>query len=149
MARAIIVALNGVYQQINKDFITKGQSIVFKHPPTGTLDITAVTDNLTTAPMSSNMSSYPCTGKQTTFHLPAFPASKFAVITDHEESVPKGYTVVDVNAEIETWIRNNCPISDWKWADQLADPRVAGRFGIIRLIIKDSLLTFIATKWSE
>lgn len=149
MSRAIVVALNGVYQQINSDFVTKGHTIVFKHPPSGTLDITAITDNLTTSPMSSNMSSYTCTGKQTTFHLPAFPASKFAVVTDHSESVPAGYTVVDVNAEIENWIRNNSLISDWKWADQLSAPQVAGRFGIIRLIIKDSLLTFIATKWSE
>ena len=149
MSRAIVVALNGVYQQINSDFVTKGHSIVFKQPPAGTLDITAITDPLTGSPSKSNMSSYTCTGKQTTFHLPAYSASKFAVVTDHTESVPTGYTVVDVDYEIESWIRDNCPISDWKWADQLSDPQVSGRFGIIRLIIKESLLTFIATKWAE
>ena len=143
MARAITVAVNGVYQQINHDFVTKGHSIVFKRPPAGTVDLRSHAGDKT------NMSTYTCTGTQTTFHLPAFPASKFAVVTNHSESVPKGYTVVDVNAEIDTWIRDNSPISDWKWADQLRDPRIPGHIGMIRLIIRESLLTFIATKWSE
>lgn len=140
--RSITVALNGVYQQLNEDFVTKGHSIVFKRPPTGTVDIRSHTNNKT------NMTSYTCTGQQTTFHLPAFPASKFAVVADYTESVPEGYVVVDVNYEIESWIRDNNPPSDWKWDDQLSDPRVAGRFGMIRLIIRDSVLTYIATRWS-
>ena len=143
MARAITVAVNGVYQQINHDFVTKGHSIVFKRPPTGSVDLRSHANN------KINMTSYTCTGTQTTFHLPAYPASKFAVVTDHSESVPTGYTVVDVNAEIETWIRNNNPASDWKWADQIADPRTPGHIGMLRLIIRESLLTFIATKWAE
>lgn len=142
--RSITVALNGVYQQLNDDFVTKGHSIVFKHPPTGTVDIRSHTNNKT------NMTTYTCTGKQTTFHLPAFPACKFAVVADHSESVPAGYVVVDVHYEIESWIRDNCPISDWKWGDQIEGTTlIAGRFGMIRMIIRDSLLTYIATKWSE
>lgn len=144
MARAITVAVNGVYQQINHDFVTKGHSIVFKRPPSGTVDLRSHAND------KVNMTSYTCTGIQTTFHLPAYPASKFAVVTDHSESVPTGYTVVEVNAEIETWIRNNCLISDWKWADQLEGTTLlAGGFGMVRLIIRESLLTFIATKWAE
>ena len=141
--RSIIVALNGVYQQLDEDFVTKGHTIVFKQPPAGVIDISAHTNN------KRNMTSYTGRGIQTTFHLPAFPTGKFAVVADYTESVPEGYVVVDVNYEIESWIRDNCPPSDWKWDDQLSDPRVAGRFGMIRLIIRDSVLTFIATKWSE
>ena len=140
MARAITVAVNGVYQQINHDFVTKGHSIVFKRPPAGTVDLRSHAGDKT------NMTSYTCTGTQTTFHLPAFPFSKFAVVTDHSESVPEGYAVVDVNNEIDLWIRENCPVSDWKWADQLVDD---AEFGMVRLIIRESLLTFIATKWAE
>lgn len=141
--RSITVSLNGVYQQLNDDFVTKGHTIVFKQAPTGTLDLRTHSRN------NHNMSSYPCNGTQTTFHLPAFPTSKFSVVVDHTESVPKGYSVVDVHYEIESWIRDNCPPSDWKWSDQLTDPRVAGRFGMIRMIVKDSVLTYIATRWSE
>ena len=144
MARAITVAVNGVYQQINHDFVTKGHSIVFKRPPTGSVDLRSHANN------KINMTSYTCTGTQTTFHLPAYPASKFAVVTDHKESVPEGYVVVDVNAEIEDWIRDNSPISEWKWADQLEGTALlAGGFGMVRLIIRESLLTYIATKWAE
>lgn len=144
MARAITVAVNGVYQQINHDFVTKGHSIVFKRPPVGSVDLRSHAND------KINMTSYTCTGTQTTFHLPAYPASRFVVITDHKESVPEGYVVVDVNAEIEDWIRDNSPISEWKWADQLEGTTLlAGGFGMVRLIIRESLLTFIATKWSE
>ena len=143
MARAITVAVNGVYQQINHDFVTKGHSIVFKRPPTGSVDLRSHAND------KINMTSYTCTGTQTTFHLPAYPASKFVVVDDHCESVPTGYTVVDVHYEIESWIRDNCPTSDWKWANQLSDPQVAGHFGMIKLIIRESLLTYIATKWAK
>ena len=143
--RSIVVALNGVYQQINSDFVAKGHSIVFKNPPTGTLDITAITDNHTSSPMSSNLSSYTCTGKQTTFHLPAYPAGKFAVVSTYQGPIPKGYAVIDVDAEIDLWIRENCAVSDWKWADQLDE---AIGFNMSRLIVKESIVTFIATKWS-
>lgn len=140
--RSITVALNGVYQQLNEDFVTKGHSIVFKRPPTGTVDIGSHTNNKT------NMTSYTCTGQQTTFHLPAYPVGKFQTINDYTEAVPAGYTVVDVNFEIETWIRDNCSPSEWKWADQLNGTSI-GTFGLTRLIVKDSVLTYIATKWSE
>lgn len=144
--RSIIVALNGVYQQINQDFVTKGHSIVFKQPPAGTVDITAITDPLTGSPSKSNMSSYTCTGKQTTFHLPAYPASKFAVVNDYQGSVPKGYAVIDVDTEIDLWIRENCPISDWKWADQLDE---AIPFNMSRLVVRESIITYIATRWTK
>jgi hypothetical protein len=144
VARAIVVALNGVYQQINTDFITKGHSIVFKTPPTGTLDISSITNN------NHNRTSYPCTGIQTTFHLPAFPNSKFEVIPHTSKDwVPEGYVVVDVNVEIETWIRDNNPPSDWKWADPLNGTTILpGSFGMMRMIIKESILTYIATRWA-
>ena len=141
MARAITVAVNGVYQQINHDFVTKGHSIVFKRPPTGSVDLRSHANN------KINMTSYTCTGTQTTFHLPAYPFSKFVVIPHAgKDWVPAGYVIVDVNNEIDLWIRENCPVSDWKWADQLVDD---AEFGMVRLIIRESLLTFIATKWAE
>lgn len=143
MTRAIVVALNGVYQQINDDFVTKGHKIVFKHTPStgSTLDITSVTGN------NHNRTTYTCTGTQTTFNLPAYPKSKFEVIPHSDKDwVPKGYAVVDVDNEIDLWIRDNCPISDWKWADQLVDD---SQFGMTRLIVKESVVTYIATRWAE
>ena len=142
--RSITVALNGVYQQINHDFVTKGHSIVFKRPPTGTVDLRSYTNN------QCNLTTYTCTGNQTTFHLPSYPMSKFAVVDGYQGSVPEGYTVVDVDTEIEFWIRMNCPVSDWKWADQIdGTSLIDGGFGMIRLIIRDSVLTYIATRWSS
>ena len=141
--RSITVALNGVYQQINSDFVTKGHMIIFKQPPTGTLIISAITDNL----KNNNMTSYTCTGQQTTFHLPAFPQTKFAVVPHTDKDwVPTGYAVIDVDTEIDLWIRENCPASDWKWADQLDE---AIGFNMSRLVVRESIVTYIATKWSE
>lgn len=143
MTRSLIVSINGV-TQAPADFVAKGNRVVFIHAPgNGDLvDFKCVTKN------DVNTSSYLGTGTQTTFNLPSWPRDKFEVVTDCETIAPNGYTVVDVHYEIESWIRENCPVSDWKWDDQLRDPRVAGHFGMIRLIIKDSVLTFIATKWA-
>jgi hypothetical protein len=144
VSRAIVVTLNGVYQQIGHDFITKGHSIVFKQAPgTGcTVDITAISGN------KQHRASYATTASQTTFHLPAYPKAKFEVIPHTSKDwVPKGYVVVDVDNEIDLWIRDNCPISDWKWGDQLAEDH--GTFGMTRLVVKESIVTYIATRWSE
>jgi hypothetical protein len=141
VSRAIIVSVNGV-TQAPADFITKGHKIVFKDPPDpgDNVQFTTVTGS------GINTSSYYGTGTQTIFNLPAFPRAKFEVIKDSDEPVPPGYTVVDVDNEIDFWIRHNCQPYEWKWADQIGDPAI--QFGMTRLIIKDSVLTFIATKWS-
>ena len=147
MTRSIIVALNGVYQQINTDFVAKGNKVVFKRAPStgGTLNITSLTNN------KHNIASYTCTGTQTTFNLPAFPRSKFEIIPHTDRyRIPKGYVVIDADHEIEAWIRDNCPASDWKWADpEPGTGLIAGEWGMIRMIVRDTVLTFIATKWSE
>lgn len=142
--RAFTVARNGVYQQLNEDYVTKGHTVVFKRPPAlnDVIELTATTNN------SHNRNSYVGNGGQTTFHLPAFPASKFEVIRDSKESIPTGYSVVDVNYEIEMWIRDNCAIHEWKWADQLEGTSLTGNFGMVRLILKDSVVTYIATRWA-
>lgn len=141
MTKAIIVSVNGVTQS-PADFVSKGTKIVFKDPPnTGdTVQFTTINGNET------NHSSYYGTGTQTTFNLPAFPRVKFEVINNSDKPVPLGYTVVDVDNEIDYWIRVNCQPYEWKWADQLSDTAI--QFGMTRLIIKDTVLTYIATKWA-
>lgn len=141
MSKGIIVSVNGVTQS-PADFGGNGHKIVFKHPPAAgdTVQFTTFDGN------GTNTSSYYGTGIQTTFNLPAFPRVKFEIVKDSNEQI-LGYTVVDVNNEIDYWIRVNCQPYEWKWADQLSDPAI--QFGMTRMIIRDSLLTFIATKWSE
>ncbi len=148
MTRAIVVALNGVYQQNNVDFVAYGHTIVFKQTPStgSTLDITAATGN------EHNRTSYTCTGTQTTFNLPAFPRIKFEVIPHTgKDWVPAGYVVIDVDHEIEAWITDSCPPSDWKWADLEPTPigtsLIPGQFGMIRMIARATIATYIATRW--
>lgn len=141
MSRALMVHINGITQS-PVDFVTKGNRIVFKQAPYkgAHVECKAITRD------GIHTNTYTGTGSQTTFNLPAWPRFKFEVIANSHESVPEGYTIVDVDNEIDSWIRDNCLISDWKWADQLdRDPSI--QFGMTRLIIKDSVLTYIATKW--
>ena len=140
MSRTLIVAVNGVVQA-PADFVAKGNRVVFTHAPgNGDLvDFKCITKN------DVNTSSYLGTGTQTIFNLPSWPRDRFELVTDFAAEVPNGYTVVDVDHEIESWIRDNCAISEWKWADQLDGVL---RFGMIRLIVKDTVLTFVATKWA-
>ena len=144
MPRAIIVAINGV-TQAPADFVTKGHTIVFKAAPrhNSTVQLTTITAN------GQNQSAYVSNGIQTTFNLPAYPKSNFEVVADSYKAAPDGYIVVDVNHEIEAWIVDSCPPSEWKWHDPIPGTNFnPGSFGMMRMIIRDSLLTFIATKWS-
>lgn len=138
-----MVFINGV-TQAPADFVTKGHKIVFAHAP----NAGAAVEFKTITNTGTNTASYTGTGTQTVFNLPAWPREKFAVVTDTKETVPAGYTVVDVDTEIDLWIRDNCPVSDWKWADQLDGTTLVAGFGMSRMIVKDSVLTYIATKWS-
>ena len=142
MARTTIVTVNGVYQQINQDFVTKGNTIIFKTPPT-----TMSLIEFTTFTNSKNHSVTQWNGDGIRTNFPFVqPRVKFAVVPHTgKDWVPEGHAVVDVDTEIDLWIRENCPASDWKWADQLDE---AIGFNMSRLIVKESLLTFIATKWS-
>lgn len=139
MSRAIVVAVDGVTQSPN-DFKLHRNTIVFNLPaPAGSfVEFTTVTGN------GTNKSSHWGDGRRTSFPLPAWPKVKFEVVVDSGESVPEGYSVVDVDNEIEDWIRDNCAIHEWKWADQYG-----GRFNMTRLILKDSVVTYIATRWSN
>lgn len=142
MSRDLIVSVNGVTQS-PADFVTKGSKIVFNHPPNPGDNVQFTTITGSGIPTTSG---YYGTGTQTTFNLPAFPRVKFEIIKDSNESVPPGYTVVDVDNEIDHWIRDNSAVGDWKWADQIGDPAI--QFGMTRYVIRDSVLTYIATKWS-
>lgn len=136
----VIVNVNGVTQGLT-EFRIEGHDIVFSRAP-------AQGDNVKLTMERGagvNSTSYVANGRQSRFHLPAVPRGKFDVIENHTESVPDGYTVVDVDTEIDLWIRENCPPSDWKWADQLVDD---AEFGMTRLIVRDSVATFIGVKWS-
>lgn len=141
--KSTIVAVNGVYQQINQDFVAKGHTIVFKQAPDPG-------DNVQLTTFSGgnhNTAGYYGTGKQTTFNLPAFPRTKFEVVPHTgKDWVPTGFVVIDVDTEIDLWIRENCPASDWKWADQLDE---AIGFNMSRLVVRESIVTYIATRWSE
>ena len=140
MTRAIIVAIDGVTQDPN-DFKLVHSTIKFNLPaPAGSfVEFTTVTSG------GMNKSSHWGDGRRTSFPLPAWPKSKFEVITDSSESVPNGYSVVDVDNEIDLWVRENCAIHEWKWADQL---NTSG-FRMSRLILKDPIVTYIATRWSN
>ena len=135
-----MVSINGV-TQAPADFVTKGNRIVFSHAPImgASVELKTITHT------GVNTSVYYGNGTQTTFNLR--PGFKFEVVKDSNEPVPNGYTIVDVDNEIDEWIRDNCAISEWKWADQIGSPAI--EFGMTRLIIKDSVLTFIATKWNR
>ena len=145
MTRSIIVSVDGVTQSPN-DFKLRGNTIIFNFPPPSGgswIEFTTITG------AGTNKSSHWGDGVRTNFPLPSWPKVKFEVIRDSKESVPAGYSVVDVNHEIESWIRDNCAIHEWKWADQLdGTSLLAGGFGMVRLILKDSIVTYIATRWS-
>lgn len=142
-----MVFRNGIAQQPYVDFSVKHNTVVFTSPPdTGD----SVSFNITTS-LNMNTIAYTGTGIQTIFNLPYVleDNAKFKVISNSDDTVPKGYSVVDVDYEIEAWITDNNLPSEWKWADPVKDTKlIAGEFGKIRMIVKDSLLTFIATKWS-
>ena len=144
MSRAILVSINGVVMQSPADFkVMNGHRVVFKNPPNNgdTVQFTTDTNG------SLKTANYFGTGTRTAFNLPAWPRVRFEVVTNSKESVPEGYTVVDVDNEIDNWIRDNCSTHEWKWADQLdGDPST--QFGMNRLIVKDTVLTYIATKWA-
>ena len=144
MTKAIIVAVNGVTQS-PADFVNKNHRIVFNNAPpvNSTIQLTTITVN------GQNQAAYVGSGTQTTFNLPSYPISKFEVVADSYKAAPEGYTVVDVNHEIEAWIVDSCPPADWKWHDPIPGTNFnPGNFGMMRMIVRDSLLTFIATKWS-
>ena len=144
MSRAIIVSINGVTQS-PADFVNKNHRIVFNNAPpvNSTIQLTTITAN------GQNQAAYISSGTQTTFNLPSYPIGKFEVVADSYKAAPEGYTVVDVNHEIEAWIVDSCPPADWKWHDPIPGTNFnPGNFGMMRMIVRDSILTYIATKWS-
>jgi hypothetical protein len=68
---------------------------------------------------------------------------KWVTVTNHNETVPEGYVVVDVNREVSHWIEQQA-LYMWKHGELKATrPGFWDRY-----IISEELLTWLSLRWS-
>ena len=68
---------------------------------------------------------------------------KWVTVANHNETVPDGYVVIDVNREVSYWIEQQA-IYMWKHGELKA---ISSAFWD-RYIISEELLTWLSVRWS-
>lgn len=68
---------------------------------------------------------------------------KWTSITEHNEIIPKGYVVVDVNREVSAWIEEQA-LCMWKHGE--LKTVMAGFYD--RYIISEELLSWLILRWA-